>query len=106
MDGYSASETEGSVEICWNLLPANITFERTVGFFVSTQPGSAVESDYISLNNTLLSPTDQNEICVRIEVTSDLIIENAEDFTVELLSSDSAIHFTSSSVEVCCIRVL
>lgn len=97
MEQYTVSEDEGSVEACWNLAPADIAFERTVEFLANTEFGSAMALDLSSLSSVPVFPTDQNSLCVIIEIENDSNIEETEDFMVNLSSSDSAVHFTSNS---------
>ena len=97
MDQYAVMEDEGSVEVCWILSPANITFERSVEFLASTELGSAMDADYSSLSNVTVSPTERNNLCAVVQINTDSIIEDTEEFTVELTSLDSAIHFVPNS---------
>lgn len=101
MEQYVVSEGEETVEVCWNLEPGNVMLERTVEFLANTQINSALEADYTALSDFVVSPNDQNDVCVTIQVASDSIIENTEDFGVELFSLDPAINLISNPIEVC-----
>ena len=76
----------------------NGQFERNIEFFISSQPGSAQEEDYVVLHmaHLTLQPHDRRS-CIIIETSDDDLVEGAEEFQVTITSSDAAAVITTPS---------
>ena len=86
--------------MCWSLNPANLSFERSLDFFVTTQPVSATESDYMSATGIIMPmPTVPSnfKLCVDVEINEDVVIENQERFMLILMSMDPVVNFDFNS---------
>lgn len=91
--------------MCWNLNPANLSLERSLVFFVTTQPISATEEDFTGVAGivTLMPAVPSNlELCVNIDIKEDVVVESQERFMLILNSMDPAVTFipTLSTIQV------
>ena len=110
MPEYTVSEDQLEVQVCWNLNPANLTLERSLDFFATTQPASATESDFagVARDVTLMPAVPSNlELCINVDINEDVIIENQERFMLTLMSMDSAVNFNlNSHISQVCISIV
>ena len=100
---YTIAEDQLEVRVCWNLNSANLTLERSLDFFVTTQSISATEADFSGVARiaTLMPTVPSNlELCVNVDIHEDQMIENQEMFMLILNSMDSAVT-TFSTSQVC-----
>ena len=97
MKQYNVTESEGTIQVCWNLSPPNVTFKRSVEFQINTLPGTASELDYTSLLNVTITPSNISALCVTVEIVLDSVIEDSEVFAVVLSSRDTAVEISSNT---------
>ena len=92
---YTVSEG-GTIEVC--AVVENGQFERNVELFISSQPGSAQEEDYvvIYMERIILQPHNKRS-CIRIEIKDDDLVEGVEAFQVTITTSDTAAVITTPS---------
>ena len=102
MELYTILENQLMDMVCWILAPPELSLERQVQFMYTTLPDTATEEDFNRKADETILLSLTSSVCVNVTVIEDRGIENQECFFVELTSGDSAIHFNSSVVQVCC----
>ena len=86
-----------SVELCVNLTGQ---LEREVEVQLSTVEGVAIAGeDYQNLSQPLTF-LEQELICRGLEIFRDFDVENSEEFTASISSTDSAVNITVSTTNI------
>ena len=91
---YTVNEGDGSIEVCAVLTSGSL--ERTVIFTLSTGDDSATSTDPVDFSAVAVElqfDETTSRTCADIPITDDNRVEPAENFTVEISSSDPDVHF-------------
>lgn len=96
-DGYTASEANGTVEICFTHVGS---FERAVTVELVTAEISAVDgADYDGISLSVTFDTE-DMFCTDVVILGDSRLEEDEFIEATLTSSDVAVNFTLSRAEI------
>ena len=91
---YTVNEGDGSIEVCAVLTSGSL--ERTVTFTLSTGDDSATSTDPVDFSAVAVElqfDETTSRTCADIPITDDNRVELAENFTVEISSSDPDVDF-------------
>jgi hypothetical protein len=84
----TVSEDDGTVEVCASV-QGPVELQRSVRVVLSTLPGSALAGlDYTSVVETLMFDATNTRRCLDVPITDDDVLENDEDFLVELTTPE------------------
>ena len=83
--------------VCWTLAPFNLTLERVVNLAFSTEPTTASPADYEGFTQSVV-PLTPTGVCHSVAIAGDNVIEETEMFSLELSSTDQAVHIEEDSM--------
>ena len=89
-----AVEEGNTVEVC---LLQNGRFERNIWLYISSQPDSAQQDDYVAVMEYVIL---QQRTCVMIDIVDDDLVEGYEYFNLTATSPDPAVVITSPNVTI------
>lgn len=96
---YSVSEADGFVQVCV-ILQSETQTERSVTIGITVIPETATADDFSANDETQVLFLGVGMMCFNISITSDLILEETERFSLVIVDSDPSVNVTQRSAVV------
>ena len=103
---YTVNEGDGSIEVCAVL--TNGSLERTVTFTLSSRDDSATSTDPVDFNASdemLQLDNLKSKACTEIPIIDDSIIEDRENFTLMIRSSEEEVTIDNMRAETSTVMI-
>ena len=93
------SEADDNIQICV-LLTAEVPVQRNTSVAILVLPGTATAPDFTTDEEIQLSFSETGTQCFSVTITADLLLEDAEEFSVVLIPSESTVTVTTDSASI------